>query len=374
MISFEHILPPKKILVSILQSWIQEDIPSFDFGTAILNDEETKGFLYCKQQCVLRAQDELLELLKLNQLNQLNKINQFNKFNKINQDESQNVNLNHKLEKTVLSLLNRQNVEIVLAGKPFIDVLFKDIFDCKIEWLMNEGETIQMGEEESLFEQSNAPNNIKSQNNLKSKVLVATITGKKNNILQGERIALNILSRCSGISTLCKRVRNLANACNFNGELAITRKTTPGFRLLEKYSAIVGGFSPHRYDVSQMIMLKDNHITANNGEISEAVKKVKKLAGFSTMIEVESSTLEEALDAAKSGANIVMLDNFSPEDFHKASKILKSQYPHVIIEGSGGISITSIYKYFTNDCDVLSMSFTIQGHPCSDFSLKLNHS
>lgn len=123
----------------------------------------------------------------------------------------------------------------VLAGCPFVDAIFKEL-DCKVEWLEKEGAWIEPTK------------------------TVATVSGKVRHLLLGERVALNCLCRASGIATYCKKLLKIAENCKWGGELAGTRKTTPGFRMVEKYALLVGGVSTHRYDLSSMIMLKDNHI------------------------------------------------------------------------------------------------------------------
>ena len=120
-----------------------------------------------------------------------------------------------------------------------------------------------------------------------------------------------------------------------------------------------------------MIMLKDNHIWST-GSITNSVNAAKKVVGFSTKIEVECQTLEDAMEASKAGAHIVMLDNFKPgpELFTAAAKI-KKVFPHVIIEASGGIRMHTISAYFNENIDVLSMGALTQGYPSLDFSLKV---
>lgn len=132
----------------------------------------------------------------------------------------------------------------ILAGRPFFDAVFKEL-DCVVSW-------------ENVLEGSfNEP--IKT---------VAEVSGKVRQILLGERVALNIISRASGIATTAHRLRNAVQNLQWKGEIAGTRKTTPGFRLVEKYALLVGGVSTHRYDLSSMIMLKDNHIWTS-GSISQ---------------------------------------------------------------------------------------------------------
>merc|ERR1712238_204471 len=111
------------------------------------------------------------------------------------------------------------------------------------------------------------------------------------------------------------------------GYVAGTRKTTPGFAIVEKYGLLVGGAATHRLDLSQMVMLKDNHIWAA-GSITDAVQLARKAAGFSQKIEVECQSLEEATEAAAAGADIVMLDNFEPDKLREDAKSFKKNYPH----------------------------------------------
>ena len=125
--------------------------------------------------------------------------------------------------------------EGILAGKPFFDAIFKEL-DCKVIWNENEGTYHEPVKQ------------------------IATVQGKVRQILLGERVALNIISRASGIATFAQRLRKKAESVGWKGEIAGTRKTTPGFRLVEKYALLAGGISTHRYDLSSMIMLKDNHI------------------------------------------------------------------------------------------------------------------
>merc|ERR1712070_181277 len=142
------------------------------------------------------------------------------------------------------------------------------------------------------------------------------VRGPARKILLGERTALNTLSRCSGVAATCADAVAIKRAQNWEGYVAGTRKTTPGFRIAEKYGLLVGGAATHRLDLSQMVMLKDNHIWAS-GSITQAVKDARVAAGFSQKIEVECQSLQEAIEAAQAGADIVMLDNFKPEDLKR---------------------------------------------------------
>ena len=213
------------------------------------------------------------------------------------------------------------------------------------------------------------------------RLAIATVKGTSHDLLQVERLALNVLTRCSSIATESRSMKEFVRERGYNNEIAATRKTTPLFRLVEKYGVIVGGCSPHRYDVSQMCMLKDNHIdlfkkklnTTNQSEaITAAVKSARQLGGFSLMIEVECRSLQDAKDAAKAGANIVMLDNFSADQVKEEARLLKDEYPNVTVEVSGGLRRDNITAYLTNSVDVFSMGSLIEGVPTVDFSMKIN--
>ena len=134
-------------------------------------------------------------------------------------------------------------------------------------------------------------------------ICLAIVSGPVHKLLQGERTALNTLSRCSGVATLSHIAVKQALSLGWKGHVAGTRKTTPGFRTVEKYGLLVGGAATHRLDLSQMVMLKDNHIWAT-GSITNAVLKAKISAGFSQKIEVECQSLEEAIEAASAGADV----------------------------------------------------------------------
>ena len=235
----------------------------------------------------------------------------------------------------------------VLCGRPFFDLIFSEL-GCEVEWAVEEGAVLN-------------PAPVKE---------VAWVTGPANKLLQGERTALNLLTRASGIASHARELREEVIRLEWKGQVAGTRKTTPGFRMVEKYALLIGGISTHRYDLSQMVMLKDNHIWAAGG-VAEAVGRARSVGGFSIKIEVECRSIEEAREAANAGAEIVMLDNFEPEALEKASTVLKEEYPSLIIEASGGIRKDTLCQYCLPSVDVVSLSKTTQGYGCVNFSLKL---
>lgn len=242
----------------------------------------------------------------------------------------------------------------VFAGKPFFQLVF-DILGCTVQW---EGDGLGVSEGDSVDISTSEV------------ICLATVTGPVRDILRGERTALNTLSRCSGVATISREASDRAKSLGWNGWVAGTRKTTPGFRVVEKYGLLVGGAATHRLDLSQMVMLKDNHIWSC-GSIEKAVELARKASGFSQKIEVECQSLDEALEAAGSGADIVMLDNFSPDRLRQDAEAFKRQYPNVLVEASGGITTETMPQYLCPHVDIVSQGSLTQGYPCIDFSLKI---
>ncbi|KAI9296443.1 nicotinate-nucleotide diphosphorylase [Neoconidiobolus thromboides FSU 785] len=242
--------------------------------------------------------------------------------------------------------------EAVVAGVPFFTEVFTQL-DCRVEWNLKEG------------------------THFVEKTEVARVYGKSKNILQGERLALNILSRCSAIAFKGLQLNQLKQKHQFKGIIAGTRKTTPGFRLVEKYGMLVGGIDTHRMDLSSMIMLKDNHIWSH-GSITSTIDKAREVGGFSLKIEVEVQNEGEAVEAIQAGGDIIMLDNLKPPEIHTVAKQLKLRFNNTsenpkqfLLEASGGIDIHNIEPYFGDDIDVISLGSMTQGVPHVDFSLKI---
>jgi nicotinate-nucleotide pyrophosphorylase (carboxylating) len=135
-----------------------------------------------------------------------------------------------------------------------------------------------------------------------------------------------------------KRFRDIARSDGYNGIIAGTRKTTPGFRLVEKYGMIVGGIDAHRHDLSSMVMLKDNHIWSS-GSISKAIAAARRVGGFSLLLDVEVRTEEEADEAIEAGADVIMLDNMEGEELLGTARRLRQKWTgkKFLLETSGGI-------------------------------------
>ncbi|XP_034044784.1 nicotinate-nucleotide pyrophosphorylase [carboxylating]-like isoform X2 [Thalassophryne amazonica] len=246
----------------------------------------------------------------------------------------------------------------VLAGSPFFTAVFTEV-GCTVDWIFHEGTQI-VGVVVFIIPLS-GPDAV---------TLTAVVRGPARGLLLGERPALNCLARASGIATRCSQLQAVVKAAGWHGEVAGTRKTTPGFRLVEKYAMLVGGVSMHRQDLSGMVMLKDNHIWAS-GCITEAVKAARTVCGFSSKIEVECRSAEEGSQAARAGADIVMLDNFQPQDLHVTARALKEEFPSLLIEASGGVTPETLTKYLSPHVDIVSLGCITQGCPIVDFSLKV---
>lgn len=246
----------------------------------------------------------------------------------------------------------------LISGVPFAAEVFKQC-ELEVEWHYTEGTYVSADE--------------LAQH--KGKIAVATVTGAANKILLAERTALNLMARSSGIATQSYVTKQLADKSGYTGLIAGTRKTTPGLRQLEKYSMLVGGVDPHRYDLSSMVMLKDNHITST-GSITEAVKLARKVCGFAVKVEVEVSTEADAKEAIDAGADVIMLDNFSGAELQQVAQSLKKHYQgsnkSFLLECSGGLTLQNLSSYLCNDIDIYSTSSIHQGTGIIDFSLKIN--
>lgn len=201
-------------------------------------------------------------------------------------------------------------------------------------------------------------------------VKVAEVRGPAHHLLLGERVALNTLARCSGIASVAATAVEAARSTGWNGHVAGTRKTTPGFRLVEKYGLLIGGAAGHRYDLGGLVMVKDNHVTAA-GSVEKAVLRARQAADFALKVEVECSSLKEALQAAEAGADLVLLDNFKPEDLHPTAAALKAKFPSVAVEASGGVTLGNLPQFCGTHIDVISLGMLTQAAPALDFSLKL---
>lgn len=205
---------------------------------------------------------------------------------------------------------------------------------------------------ELLDENTRAKFYVKDGDEVKKGQLLAELTGDIRVLLSGERVALNYLQRMSGIATYTREVANLL--AGSKTKLLDTRKTTPNMRVFEKYAVRVGGGNNHRYNLSDGVLLKDNHIGAAGG-VAAAVKAAKAYAPFVRKIEIEVETLEQLKEALDAGADIVMLDNMSPENMAEAVAMTKGRAE---TECSGNVTKENIAR-LTN----LGVDYIFSGLP-----------
>lgn len=197
---------------------------------------------------------------------------------------------------------------------------------------------------------------------------ILQVSGDARAILKTERLALNIISRMSGIATQTHELVDICQKINPKIRIACTRKTTPGFRYYEKKAVVIGGGDSHRYRLDDAILIKDNHIKIVGG-VQEALGRAKK-AAFSKKIEIEVETLEDAIIAAKEGANIIMLDNMTPQAVEEASNKIREANKEVIIEVSGNITPENILDYAPYP-DVISLGWLTHSYTSKNFSMEI---
>ena len=193
---------------------------------------------------------------------------------------------------------------------------------------------------------------------------LATLTGDIRVLLSGERTALNYLQRMSGIATYTSKVVKLLEGTST--VLLDTRKTTPCMRIFEKYAVKVGGGSNHRYNLSDGILLKDNHIDAAGG-VRQAIEAAKKYAPFVRKIEVETENLEMVKEAVEAGADIIMLDNMTPQEMEEAVKLIDGRAK---TECSGNVTKENIQKITQIGVDYVSSGALTHSAPILDISMK----
>ena len=197
---------------------------------------------------------------------------------------------------------------------------------------------------------------------------VATYRGAAAALLSGERTALNFLQRLSGVATLTRAF--VAAAQGTSLRITDTRKTTPGFRLLEKYAVRMGGGSNHRFDLGSGVLIKDNHV-ALAGSVSEAVRRAKGRVPHSLNIEVEVDTLAQLDEALAAGVAIVLLDNFTETDLGKAMVRIRAVKPRPLVEVSGGVTLARIPELARLGVDLVSVGALTHSAPAVDLALDL---
>ncbi|MFC7214638.1 carboxylating nicotinate-nucleotide diphosphorylase [Saliphagus sp. GCM10025334] len=211
--------------------------------------------------------------------------------------------------------------------------------------------------------------------------VVLRVEGRARDVLRGERVAVNLAGHASGIATRTARAVEAARQGGGSGRtrIAATRKTTPGLRGLEKRAVVAGGGDTHRLDLSHMVMVKDNHV-AEMG-LEAAVSHFQDRVSFATKIEVEVESPAQAVRAAESGADIVLLDNMDPETVEEALAALEdggfrvgdgdsTGADRVLTEASGGITLETVSAYAATGVDVISMGSLTHSAPSLDLSFR----
>lgn len=249
---------------------------------------------------------------------------------------------NHLPGKTEGRLVAKE--EGVAAGIDAATAVF-EYLDCTVESAVGEGTAVKPGD-----------------------VLLA-VAGPTRDVLRGERPAVNVAAHASGIATKTRKAVEAAREVSDEVVIAGTRKTTPGLRGVEKRAVAAGGGDTHRLDLSHMAMVKDNHI-AEIGLLG-AVEHVTEQTSFATQIEIEIEEPEDAPRAADAGADVVLLDNMSPEECEQAGEVLaESGHDDVLTEASGGITIETVPKYAAAGVDIVSMGSLIHSADALDLSFR----
>lgn len=245
-------------------------------------------------------------------------------------------------KKITAKIVSRQDG--IVAGVKYVKEIFA-LKKCSVQILKKDGQAI------------------------KSNQVVLKITGSARSILSCERTALNLLSRMSGIATVTNSLVRQIKSVSKRTDLYSTRKTAPGFRFFDKEAVEIGGGRKHRITLSDMIMIKDNHI-ATEGSIVELIKRAKKKA---KIFEVEVDTFEDAILAASMGVPIIMLDNFSPQMIKKTIAHLEKMNlrKNIRLEASGGINAQNIKEYARTGVDMISVGSITNSVKAIDYSLEI---
>ena len=231
----------------------------------------------------------------------------------------------------------------ILCGAKVFERVFKILADdVEIKFYFNDGDKIKAGD------------------------TIATIKGSASAILKGERTALNYIQRMSGIAT---ETRKYQDAIGDNkARISDTRKTTPNFRIFEKYSVLIGGACVHRFNLTDCAMIKDNHIKLA-GSLTKAVNDVRKKISHTHKIEVECDTLEQVKEAIECTVDIIMLDNMSLEDMKEAVKFVDGK---AIIEASGNVNLNTVADIAKCGVDIISSSAIVAKAPTLDLALDID--
>ena len=238
----------------------------------------------------------------------------------------------------------------VIAGLPVVELVFR-ILDSKLEFRPSilDGKEVRGGER------------------------IAEVIGGAKAILAGERTALNFLGRLSGIATKTASFVERVNSCKVKTKIMDTRKTTPGWRVLEKYAVRVGGGYNHRMGLDDAVLIKDNHLKITKWKIADVVEKVRSSAPASMKIEVEVENFSELEDVLSGNPDIIMLDNMSVDEVRKALEIVRKSGCNVQVEVSGGITLENVEEYASTGVDMISIGALTHSVHSLDISMDMEY-
>jgi nicotinate-nucleotide pyrophosphorylase (carboxylating) len=246
------------------------------------------------------------------------------------------------------TILCKDSEQAVVAGLREVGIIF-DLCKCSCTTLVDEGSMVSHGYE------------------------VMRIKGRARDILKGERTALNLLMRMSGIATETKKFVEVVKKISKDIEIAGTRKTAPGLRSFDKKAIKIGGGRSHRNSLDEMVLIKDNHLVLT-GSIGESISSAKKLVGNNIKVECEVTDLQSAIEAINFGADVIMLDNFSPQEVENATRVLKELglRHKCLLEISGGISLANVSQFAKSNPDIISVGSLTHSVKSVDFSLEID--
>jgi len=202
--------------------------------------------------------------------------------------------------------------------------------------------------------------------------VVLEVRGDARKILMAERTVLNLMMRMSGIATETRKCVERLKKSGLNVRIAATRKTAPGLRFFDKKAVMLGGGDPHRFRLDDAVLIKDNHVKLV-GSVREAVRRIRERLSFVKKLEVEVRSVEEAIEAAEEGADILLLDNMSVEEVKETIKALKSRnlYDKVLLEASGRINFSNLLDYASTGVHILSLGYLTHSVKALDMSLEI---
>jgi len=207
---------------------------------------------------------------------------------------------------------------------------------------------------------------------VKPKMPLLEAVGNARTLLSLERTLLNLLSRMSGIATMTSRIVKKVRKAGYGTRIACTRKVAPGLAYFDKKAVTIGGGDVHRLHLDDMVLIKDNHV-AIIGDATQVIRKARENVSFSKKIEIEVTSLEDAVKAAEAQVDIIMLDNFSPSQIKKTLRALekKKLRSEALIEASGGINEENVLEFAATGVDILSLGEITQSAKALDMSLEI---